>query len=147
MDSVRENLCSKTGVEHCVMPILIHEVGKSWNTGLGQPYSTQQYAETTKGSAEMRTCTRNDSMGQPDHETHKKHPAGSTSCGYSCKRASRQQWLASKNSKSSHLTLRPASVGQGRTTHKTVSRPRKPNERQMKVNLLEHNGSLHRRSK
>ena len=41
MDSVRENLCFKTGVEHCVMPILIHEVGKSWNTGLGQPYSTQ----------------------------------------------------------------------------------------------------------
>ena len=41
MDSVRKNLLSKTGVEHCVMPILIRSVGKPKKTSLVQPYNTQ----------------------------------------------------------------------------------------------------------
>ena len=40
MDSVRENLCSKIGVEHCVVPIVIRSVGNQ-GTSLVQPYNTQ----------------------------------------------------------------------------------------------------------
>ena len=62
LDSVREKFCSGKRVEHNVVPISIHQVGNSGNTGPGQPYNTQ-YVETAKGSTEMQTFTKNDFMG------------------------------------------------------------------------------------
>ena len=78
MDSVRENLCSKTGVKHCVVPILIRSVGKPGNMS----GSAIQHAVVCRDDKwlGMRTCMRNGPIIQLDHGHYMKHLSGSTSC-------------------------------------------------------------------
>ena len=78
MDSVRENLRSKTGVEHCVAPILMSSVGKPGNkSGSAIQHAVVRRDDKWLG---MRKCMRNGPIMQLDRENYTKHSSGSTSC-------------------------------------------------------------------